>query len=383
MRIGFDVSQTGRTKAGCGFYADGLIRELAASDTENEYVLYPAVGDIFWDPDFGKGAFSCSKANFQRMPAPPDFESSQQFWRSPPPDFEARLGSPDIFQANNFFCPRGLEKARLIYTLHDLSFLEHPEWTTEANRLGCFSGVFQASTRGDWVVAISEYSRRHFLRTFPHYPAERTNVIYPSSRFHEGAPDYHSHKFDRLEAGSFWLSVATIEPRKNHRRLLDAYRLSRQHGLPMPLVLAGGKGWLMNDFMREIEGLELGRDIIVTGYVEDPELLWLYRNCFAFVYPSLFEGFGMPVLEAMSAAAAVICSNATSLPEVYGDAAIPVDPSDTESLAAAMLEVQRNRSARERLKDLGQARAKRFSWSESAKQLRELYRCFSEMLHYA
>ena len=153
--------------------------------------------------------------------------------------------------------------------------------------------------------------------------------------------------------------MGTIEPRKNHRRLLEAYRLIDSS---LPLVLAGGKGWLMDEFLAD--------DVLLTGYVTDAELEWLYRNCYAFLYPSLFEGFGMPVLEALTLGAPVICSNTTSLPEVAGDAALLVDPLDPRAIAAAMQELP---AVRESLIQKGRAQARRFSWEESANQLKALY----------
>ncbi len=374
MRIGFDVSQTGKAKAGCGYFADGLIRQLAASGAGNEYILYPAVGDFYWDPQCVEGTFRCQNPNFHRLEPPPDFPASQQFWRNPPPDFEARLGHPDIVHANNFYCPRTLEHARLVYTAYDLSFLLEPKWTTEENRIGCVQGVFDASIRADWILAISEFTRRHFLNTFPHYPAERTSVIYPASRFHDALPALCSERLGMLESGRFWLSVGTIEPRKNHRCLLEAYsRLRSASASAFPLVLAGGQGWLMEAFLAEVRSVPWGSDVILTGYVSDAELKWLYQNCFAFVYPSLFEGFGMPVLEALGLGAPVLCSNTSSLPEVAGQAAVLFDPSDPLRLAAEMISFARGGVDREFLRSAGYQQAKRFSWAHSAARLLELY----------
>jgi len=375
MRIGFDVSQTGQLKAGCGFYAYNLIRELAELDEANEYILYPAVGDLFWDPDCDGATFQTARANFKRAPAPKSFEESQRFWRNPPADFELQLGNPDVFHSNNFFCPEGLRRARLLYTLYDLSFLEEPAWTTEANRSGCFSGVFKAALYADAIVAISEFSRRHFLRIFPHYPPERVFVVYPASRFHQFEDAPPSEKLAHLKRHGFWLNVATIEPRKNHPRLLEAYaRVSSQRAEPMPLVIAGGMGWLGGEFERSLDRLGLRDRVLLTGYISDEELRWLYQNCFAFIYPSLFEGFGMPVLEAMSLGAPVICSNTSSLPEIAGDAALLVDPLDAEALAAQMLKLCQGSVDRDRLRELGFSQARKFSWRSSARRLLELYR---------
>src|SRR5580698_5950706 len=183
MRIGFDVSQTGAGKAGCGYYAEGLIKALEALGSGNEVILYPAFGDLFWDPQGASAAYRTDNPSFRRLKPPDSFEESQRFWSHPEADFEARIGSPDIVHSNNFFCPRGLRRARLVYTLYDLSFLVDPSWSTEANRVGCLDGVFRAATSADWMVMDSEYTRRHFLEIFPHYPAERTEVVYPGSRY--------------------------------------------------------------------------------------------------------------------------------------------------------------------------------------------------------
>jgi glycosyltransferase involved in cell wall biosynthesis len=376
MKIGFDVSQTGSAKAGCGFYADGLIRALAKtlpggrgseysgseySGSEFEFILYPAFGDLFWDPECATATF---RGPFRATMPPPDFDTSQSFWRNPGPDFEARLGNPDLIHSNNFYCPRGLRRARLVYTLHDLSFLVDPSWNTETNRVGCWQGVFDASTRADWVAANSEYTRRHFLETFPHYPAERMTVIYPASRFRADAPaPPRPDRFAQLAPEGFWLSVGSIEPRKNHRRILEAYRMS---GSNLPLVLAGGKGWLMDDFAS-------AAGVMLTGYVSDAELEWLYRNCFAFLYPSLFEGFGMPALEAMTLGAPVIVSNTSSLPEVAGDAGLLVDPGDAAAIAAAMKTLASGAVSREAMRKAGEKQAGRFSWGSSAKKLLAVY----------
>jgi glycosyltransferase involved in cell wall biosynthesis len=378
MKIGFDVSQTGAGKAGCGYYAQGLIKALEALGSRNEYLLYPAFGDVFWDPLCATAAYRTDNPAFRRLKPPASFEESQRFWGQPAADFETRIGSPGLVHSNNFFCPRGLRQARLVYTLYDLSFLVDPSWSTEANRVGCLDGVFRAATSADWIVADSEYTRRHFLEVFPHYPAERTECIYPGSRYSLDSPGpWHAlegrpERFPELAPGRFWLSVGSLEPRKNHRRLLEAYNRSRslRNEPDLPLVLAGGKGWLMDDLEA---GRSLGPGVMLTGYVSDRELEWLYRNCFAFLYPSLFEGFGMPVLEAMALGAAVICSNTTSLPEVAGGAGLLVDPLDAGAIAAAMVRLASGEIDREVLRAAGLRQARRFSWESSARKLLGVY----------
>lgn len=373
MKIGFDVSQTGAGKAGCGYFAAGLLDALARIDTESDYLLYPAFGDFFWEPR-PKACLRPAGARFRQGLTFRRFWAQKRFFRQPPPDFEARLGAPDIVHANNFFCPAGLSRARLVYTLYDLSFLENPAWTTEQNRTGCFDGVFRAATLADFVVSISAFSLKHFLKVFPHYPTERTVVAPLASRFHADSPREKPKALAGIEPDGFWLCVGTIEPRKNHLRLFRAYAAwLRETGGDMPLVLAGGRGWLMDDVAREVRELGIADRLVFTGYVSDAELAWLYASCHAFLYPSLFEGFGLPVLEAMSLGAAVVCANATSLPEVAGDAALLVDPHDVAALTRAMATVGADASRREELRRQALERAGRFSWDETARIVREAY----------
>ena len=142
----------------------------------------------------------------------------------------------------------------------------------------------------------------------------------------------------------------------------------------LPLVLAGGQGWLMNDFQARLTGLGLGDSVAPLGHVSDSELQWLYQNCFACIYASLFEGFGMPVLEALTLGAPVLCSNTTSLPEVGGNAVIYFDPADPGSIATVMKSLANGDANCQSLRDAGKEQARKFSWAHSSGQLRELYK---------
>jgi len=367
MKIGFDISQTGKSKAGCGYFADSLIRSLAEIDSENHYILYPTFGDMYWDPDWRSEICQIHRPNFKYGPGHKNFEVSKSFWNHPSGDFEDQIGNPDILHANNFYCPKGLNHARIVYTLYDLSFLICPEWTTEENRITCFHGVFYASLYADMIIAISEYSRKHFLEVFPHYPADRIIVVYPASRFSEPRNYSKEKKPLALKSDEFWLSVGVLEPRKNHKGLLQAYaRLKADQGKTFPLVLVGGQGWLMEDFEREINALKLREDVVRMGYVEDGELKWLFQNCFAFIYPSFFEGFGLPVLEAMSLGAPVIASRVSSIPEVTGQAGILIDPYQFETICKAMRKLSNEAQLRIQLREKAIEQSSKFSWRTAA-----------------
>lgn len=375
MKIGFDISQTGKNKAGCGYFADSLIRALVELDRKNEYILYPHFGTTFWDPEGEQGTRKIDFPHVSRKRIGRDFAGAMVFWSDLPPDAEKRLGNPDIIHCNNYFCPIGIDGAKMVYTLYDLNFLQYPELTTEENRFKCFRGVFDAGTCADFIISISQYSRKKFLETFPHYPGGRIQVVPLGSRFVGGAIEgTQTQVLKSLEPGGFWLAVGTLEPRKNLRRLLKAFAdYSDQSDAAYPLVLAGGQGWLEEDLEAFIKKLGLSSKVRILGYVSDPELIWLYSNCFSFVYPSLYEGFGLPVLEAMGLGAAVITSNVSSLPEVAGDAAHYVNPLDERDIAAAFAKLEHEINYREILRKKALVQADGFSWKDAALEVLRIY----------
>ena len=372
MHIGFDVSQTGSGKAGCGYFAHAMIQTMLDLAPEHRYSLLPSFGDFYFDPLMPvRNPYPARNAHYG--PRHLTRETARVFWTGT--DVEDSLGKPNILHSNNFWCPAPLTSSRLIYTFYDMSFAVDPSWTTEANRVGCFNGVFRSAMTADWVVAISEASRAHYLRVFSHFPEDRIRVIYPCSRFKD--PDAGGKRPKALESipsEGYWLSVGTLEPRKNQRCLVEAYaRYLALGGAPMPLVLAGGKGWLMENFQKHLDRLGITVQVVMTGYVSDAELIWLYRNCYANLYPSLFEGFGLPVLEGMQFGAPTLASGSTSIPEVAGEAALLLDPEDTEGWAQAMLEIAADRAQRDRLGAAARKQAGRFDWKQSAASLLQLY----------
>jgi len=376
MRIGFDVSQTGKDKAGCGYFADSLIQALYRVAPQHEYLLYASFGPYYWDEAAPNSALLRLGKTVRLHLRHADFESAEFFWRHPPAEvWDGPLGMPDLIHSNNFFVPYPLHHTRLVYTLYDLSFLHHPEWHTNTNWVTTFlGGVYYASLFADGIVAISEYTRQDFLRMFPYFPHERIWAVPLASRFPLPDVEPYLPKTVHLRPGRFWLTVGTLEPRKNYPTLLRAYAgLLREEREADPLVIAGGQGWRMEYLQELIVSLGLQQQVHILGYVSDAELQWLYAHCKALVYPSLFEGFGLPVLEAMSLGAAVITSRATSLPEVAGDAALLVDPHRVEEIQAAMLQVHRDHALRAALKERALRQAARFSWESTARQVLAIY----------
>jgi glycosyltransferase involved in cell wall biosynthesis len=265
--------------------------------------------------------------------------------------------------------------SRLVYTLYDIGFVIDPTWKTERNRLRCFDGLFKSSLAADWVIAISEHSRANYLDVFPHYPRDRVRVVDPCRLTETTQTGTRPEKAGHLGEAEFWLSVGTIEPRKNQRLLVQDYaRYLEAGGRPMPLVLAGGMGWMMTDFRQYVAELGIADKVILLGYVSDEEMIWLYRNCYAHLCPSVFEGFGLPVLEGMQFGAPILRSNASSLPEVAGDAAVLLSPASTEDWAQSVLTIAASRETRENLSAAGGQQARKFDRDRSAASVLDIYR---------
>jgi glycosyltransferase involved in cell wall biosynthesis len=379
VKIGFDVSQTGRSKAGCGVFADGLMRALAVQDERHQYVLYATFGDSFWDPDWADSTLKLEGRRFVRAKGHRSLADAQAFWNSGA-DTEAWLGSPDVIHANNFFCPAELRSARLVYTLYDTAVLDVPEYTTEANRLTCLNGLLRATLNADHIVAISEHTRRRFSHFFPYYPVDRVSVVYPGSRFSRAAV-INERLFDLVPRG-FWLAVGTLEPRKNYRMLLQAYaRHAKRGSVVLPLAIAGGTGWMLESLGAEIAALGLEDRVRLLGYVSDQQLAWLLANSYGLVYPSLYEGFGLPVVEAMSMGTALITSAVTSLPEIVSDCGIVVEPA-VEPLAQALDLLALNPALRDEFAARACSRAQLFSWETAAARVRDIYESVVERPRY-
>lgn len=374
MRIGFDVSQTGTLRAGCGTVSYSLLQQLADIDSRNQYLLYPTFGDQFWDEKWKGNTILPLRYNFQRGLHHHTYTEWRRFWHDPPADLEYRLGAPDIVHSHNFYCPPPLHKAKLVYTLYDLSFIDHPEWTTEQNRIGCFRGAFQASLYADLIVAISDFSRQHYLSIFPHVDPERVKVLPLGSRFSDRDPVDCPPRLSSYQGQDFLLAVGTLEPRKNYYRLVKAYaQVLRNKPDTPPLLIAGGTGWMFEGFSKLLAELGIAERVVMLGFSSDAELRWLMQHCTLFLYPSYWEGFGLPVIEAMSQGACVITSRSTSLPEVAGDAASLVDPHDTADIAAAIERLLADPAARQDFAQRAVHQAAKFSWRRSAEQLLEHY----------
>jgi glycosyltransferase involved in cell wall biosynthesis len=368
MRIGLDVAQTCLERHGGGWVADRIATALSAVCPGDDIILYHQFGDrINWDTS--KGTI-IQRSNVASPFLGSSWVASKIAWKRVEAGSVNLPGQPEIVHAHCFQAPP-VGDARLVYTVYDFSFWTHSEFTTEENRFVCQRGLLDAIHSAAGLVFISENSRRDFYQLFPGLAKRRglaTTVVLLASRF----PCVDEARL--ASAAGPWLSVGALEPRKNFDVLLDAFEIYWDRSKHRrQLWLAGGKGWKSEDTWKRIAELQQRGLVRHCGYVSDTELSRLYQEAFGFVFPSHYEGFGLPVLEAMSQACPVITSRNSSLPEVGGNAVTYWDGKSPETLAASMLQLEEDEPLYLRVSRECLDRARTFSWEKTALQLRKFY----------
>ncbi len=284
---------------------------------------------------------------------------------------------PDIAQFFNFTVPPGVSGKRIVF-IHDLAYKSCPHTVSAKTRLWLELSVKKSCRRAERIVTVSDFSKREIIR-YLQIPKEKIAVVpnaVDQDRYHPCTQKQVCTVKKRLGiCGEYFLYLGTIEPRKNLERLIGAYEMlcERIKNAPL-LVLAGKKGWLCRGIYQKAERLRQQGKILFTGYIRQEDSPALMCGAQAFVFPSLYEGFGMPVLEAMACAAPVIVSNTSSLPEVVSDAGIMVNPYCERDIFQAMRRICQNKDFRNRLRQKSIARAKTYTWAQSAEKLMEVYR---------
>ena len=362
MLIGIDASRAAYAqRTGTENYSLFLIRALLEQDEQNSYRLYfsqPPAQDLFT---------LRPNAQMRVMPFP-------RLWTHLRLSWEMLTAPPDVLFVPAHVLPLWHPR-RCLVTVHDLGYLHYPESHTPwARRYLQWSTSFnvRAATH---VIADSEATQRDLIEHCQ-AQAERINVIYPGydPSFRPVRDETRLNSlFERYAIRApYFVHVGTLQPRKNLVRLLESFADVVQGDQNVHLVIVGKKGWLYEPLFARVQQLRLEERVHFTGYLPQEDLPALITSARAFVLPSLCEGFGFPVLEAMACGTPVICSNVSSLPEVAGDAAMLVDPLDTGQLAEAMRRLLADDSLRDDFAERGLRQASRFSWGKCAQQVLDL-----------
>jgi glycosyltransferase involved in cell wall biosynthesis len=284
----------------------------------------------------------------------------------------------DITHFFNYIVPSGVH-GKTVVTVHDMVYKAFPETVRKRTRFMLDTGLKRSMKRADMIVTDSEFSKLEILKYFPQHE-EKIRVVPCGVDMKRFRPCENREKIAAVKKnlgidGEYFLYLGTIEPRKNLERLIAAYHIFTQRtDNPPKLVLAGGKGWLYDDIFRKVTELGIAEKVIFTKYVPSEDMNPLMCGAVAFVFPSLYEGFGMPPLEAMACGVPVLTSGEASLPEVTGDCAVITDAYSPESIADGLERLYRDENLRRDLSRRGIERAKDFTWEHSAEILYNVYR---------
>ena len=368
--IAIDYTAALEQGGGIGRYTRELIAALAGLDSKTPYILFAAGQQM------------------DRLPQPPgknftwrvSRRSSKWFARvwhraRVPIPVEYWTGPIKVLHAPDFTLPPTRGGTRTILTVHDLSFVRAPETAPRRLRAYLNQVVPRSVRRADLVLADSETTRRDLIELYQ-TPSEKVHVLHSGvdDRFYpidDQAILRQTRERYGIGESPYIFSVGTVQPRKNYARLAEA--LHRLNKPDLKLVIAGGKGWLDDPLYKRIEDLGLKGRVQFLGFVPDEDLPALYSAARVFAFPSIYEGFGLPPLEAMACGTPVVAANTSSIPEVVGGAGLLVDPHDVEALTDALSRAIEDESLRNQLTNQGQLRVQGFSWRTAARQLQEHY----------
>ncbi|MDD5085530.1 MAG: glycosyltransferase family 1 protein [Candidatus Omnitrophica bacterium] len=352
MRVGIDMQSTTGQRTGIGTYAASLAGELKKIDNGNQYFYYssPRRKDL---------------RTYERI-----------YWENVTLLNRARRDKVDILHTVGF-APPVRKSCKLIATIHDLIGMIFPGNLGPVSRLYWSKWLPWASSKADRIIVSSENTKKDVIRLLKVKEDKVRVILLAVGDEFKPVTDKRllgelAGKYN-LENG-FFLSVSTVEPRKNFSRLIEAFGLFKKNLKgPEKLVIVGMKGWDYPEIMDKIRNLGLENEVVFTGYVSGVELAALYGMAKIFVFPSLYEGFGLPVLEAMACGAPVVTSNTSSLPEVTGEAAMKVNPLSVDEIYGAIEKLWCNDSLRKELIDRASQKVKQFSWRKTAHEVVKVY----------
>lgn len=359
MKIGIDIRETANEKAGKGYYTFHLVKALLSLDNENKYFLY-SNEEIETFKNFDNATIKI-------------INKKGLFWHKKVLSDAYKEGLEIFIAPTSYIIPalHNPGKIKVLITIHDLIAFLYPGNHNKKAVLVEKLTLDRALKKVKKVLSVSENTKKDLIRNFD-IKESLIEIIHNAASDSFGIIEQDQCEILRESKKlpkEFIFSVGTLEPRKNYETLIEAYSKMKAHHPEVKLVIAGKNGWKSESIFKKVEELGLKDDVIFLGYVTEDELAKLYNLAIIFAYPSLYEGFGIPPLEAMKCGCPVITSDVSSLPEVVGNSAILVNPHSVEDLKNALHKLLSNPSLQEDLKNKGLEQYKKFSWKTSARKL--------------
>lgn len=374
MRIGIEAKVLTSRPSGIGRYAINLVRSLLKTLPEEDHTLEIV---LFTGPQTARGVLNTFSGPYREHFCATQSSLLRSLFSLPYGIVQHKI---NVFHGlDHVGLPLFVKRGIYVITVHDVIPLLFPQLFTLKHRLIARAGLARVAQQADMVI-VPSYAVQQDVQQYLHIDADRVVVIPEGCepQFRPLTDPEHLHRV-RTKYGLpplYILCLGTLEPRKNITTLLHAFARFRStlHGEPvLHLVVAGARGWREQAIFQAVQRLGLEQAVYFPGFIDDEDLPAVYGGALCFVFPSLYEGFGLPILEAMGCGTPVITSNTSAMPEVAGDAALLVDPYDVEGIATAMATVAHSASLRECLRQKGLARAQRFSWEATARQTLDLY----------
>lgn len=362
MKITIDIQPLLGKKSGVGFYISGLVEGLAQIDPKNQYQL------SFFDFKNRQDLIYLPSSNFKRKKSFMPGRLASLLWKkSSIPSYNFFFGDSDIFHFPNFVL-RPIRRGKAVVTIHDVSFLRFPEYTEPKNLKFLTAKIEETVFQSEKIIVDSNFTKSELLSFFKIDPSR----VHP---IHLGVDPRFQPSLSLDKNSKEILFVGNIEPRKNLPTLFKAFEIfcQKMNSSEYRLTLAGMRGWLYEETFRCLEKCTRKNQIRLLDYVSDADLVRLYQQAHVFVYPSFYEGFGLPPLEAMASATPVISAHSGSLPEVLGDAAQWINPNDAQDLARAIERLISDQEYRQELIKRGLRQVQNFKWEKAARETLHVY----------
>jgi glycosyltransferase involved in cell wall biosynthesis len=370
--IAIDYTPAYEQGGGIGRYVRELVAALAKLDHTTEYRLFVAGAT--------RNKLSSALApNFTWKPSPISPIWYARLWhraRLPIP-VEVITGRVTLYHATDFVLPPTLPNTRTLLTVHDLSFVRVPEATSPNLRAYLDAVVPRSVRRADHILADSAATKADLIELYDTSPEKITVLLSGVDARFSRVDDTETRRAVRakyrIPPRPYILSVGTVQPRKNYERLIQALERLRTDEHDVDVVIAGGRGWLEDPIYDTIRSTGMNDHVHLIGFADDGDLPALYSEAACVAVPSLYEGFGIPVLEGMACGSPVVTANVSSLPEVAGDAALTITPTDLDELSDALNRLLSDSTLRAQLIQRGYERVKQFTWEASAMHLHRIY----------